>query len=172
MVKQIKWTDRKFEFNLPAGVFPALIERLLGTPPRIEEMTKGISDDVLSKRHNGAWSVKEHIGHLTDLEALHEKRLGEILEGKTELSAADMSNKKTNDADHNSKKTEELLVGFGIVRKAFVNRLASLDDVQILRSGIHPRLKIPMRIIDIAYFTSEHDDHHLAIMRRLLSNNN
>jgi len=168
MVKRIKWTERKFEFNLPVGVFPALLERLLGTAPRIEDMTKWLSNEELSYKSNGKWSIKEHIGHLIDLEALHEKRLDEILQGKEVLTAADMTNKKTNKANHNLKNINELLADFRKVREDFVNRLEKLDETDVVKSGIHPRLNQPMRIIDMAYFTSEHDDHHLAIMREII----
>jgi hypothetical protein len=47
----------------------------------------------------------------------------------------------------------------------FVNKLLSLDDNQLLNASLHPRLKTPMRVIDLAYFVAEHDDHHLARVR-------
>ncbi|MCI0448291.1 MAG: DinB family protein [Chlorobi bacterium] len=169
MVKRIRWTERKFEFNLPPGVFPNLLVRLLGTAPRIEDLTKWLSNEELSFKSNGKWSIKEHIGHLIDLEELHEKRLAEILQGKGTLTAADMTNRKTNDANHNLKSIAELLSEFRRVREDFVNRLEALDEGTILKSGIHPRLNQPMRIIDIAYFTSEHDDHHLTIIKEIIN---
>jgi|SRR4030095_5008080 len=168
MVKQTNWMERKFDFTLPAGVFPELLERMIGTPARLEDVTSSLSDDVLAYKPNGAWSLKEHIGHLIDLEELHETRLDEILQGKEKLTAADMSNKKTNEANYNSKDIQSLLKGFRKVRTAFVKRLEELDEETVVRSGLHPRLNKPMRIIDIAYFTSEHDDHHLATMRRII----
>ena len=171
MVKQIKWIERKFDFNLPAGVYPALLERMAGTAPRLEEITGKISEQVLSAKQNSSWSVKEHIGHLTDLEAIHEVRLDEILAGKEKLSAADMTNKKTNEAHHNSSNISILLEDFRQTRENFIKRLEVLNEEQVVRSGLHPRLNIPMRIIDIAYFTSEHDDHHLAAIRNILRNN-
>ncbi|MFI5212138.1 MAG: hypothetical protein ACHQIH_04590 [Ignavibacteria bacterium] len=100
MVNQIKWMQRKFEFNSPPGMMPNLLERMAGTPVRIEDMITTTDDKILSAKPDSKWSVKEHIGHLTDIEELHEKRLQEILSGKTELTAADMSNKKTNEAGH------------------------------------------------------------------------
>ncbi|MFI5212137.1 MAG: hypothetical protein ACHQIH_04585 [Ignavibacteria bacterium] len=50
-----------------------------------------------------------------------------------------------------------------------MKKLRELNEDQILLSAMHPRLKQPMRIIDIAFFTAEHDDQHLAIIRRILS---
>jgi hypothetical protein len=169
MVNRIKWMQRKFEFNQPAGLFPNLLERMRGAVPRLEDMVKGLNDEQLSFKPNGTWSIKEHIGHLSDLEVLHEKRLDEILDGKENLSAADMSNKATNEAEHNTKPVNELLERFKKMRLNFIKRMESLDEETVQRSGLHPRLQIPMRIIDIAYFTSEHDDQHLTVIREILN---
>lgn len=169
MVNQIKWMQRKFEFNSPPGMMPNLLERMAGTPVRIEDMITTTDDKILSAKPDNKWSVKEHIGHLTDIEELHEKRLQEILNGKTELTAADMSNKKTNEAGHSLRKATDLLGDFKRTRNEFVKKLEALNEDQILLSAMHPRLRQPMRIIDIAFFTAEHDDQHLAIIRRLLS---
>jgi hypothetical protein len=32
---------------------------------------------------------------------------------------------------------------------------------------VHPRLQQPMRVVDMAFFVAEHDDHHLARMTQL-----
>ena len=168
MIKQINWMERKFDFTLPLGVFPALLGRMLGAAPRLESLTKWLSNEELSYKPNGAWSVKEHVGHLIDIEELHEKRLDEILAGKGVLTAADMQNEKTNEANHNSKSINELLTKFANVRTHLVKRMEALDEDTVARYGMHPRLKQPMRIIDIAYFTSEHDDHHIATIRNLI----
>jgi hypothetical protein len=49
---------------------------------------------------------------------------------------------------------------------AFVSRLreASADD--LARASKHP-LGTPMRLIDLAFFVAEHDDHHMAKLREL-----
>jgi hypothetical protein len=44
-----------------------------------------------------------------------------------------------------------------------------LKDDQLLNTALHPRLKIPMRIVDLAYFVAEHDDHHLATIRGMMT---
>lgn len=91
-----------------------------------------------------------------------------VLEEKEILRAADMSNLKTYEANHNTSLLNELVDGFSARRSQFIQRLKALDDeTQFFRSQ-HPRLKTPMRPIDVAYFTSEHDDHHLASIREIL----
>jgi hypothetical protein len=42
------------------------------------------------------------------------------------------------------------------------------DETFIQRTALHPRLNVPMRVLDWAYFIAEHDDHHLAQITVLL----
>ena len=39
----LRWTDRRFTFDLPEALFPVVIERLRGTPARIEDKVRGLS---------------------------------------------------------------------------------------------------------------------------------
>jgi hypothetical protein len=169
MINLIKWTDRTFEFNIPEELFPAIVSRLAGTPARLEEIAKSISTGQLIKKIGESWSVQENIGHLSDVEELHMLRLKEYIDKKDELSAADLTNHKTNTANHNSKKIDEILCTFRKMRNEYVNTLDCLDGEAISRYSYHPRLKLPMRLIDNAYFAAEHDDHHIAIIRNIIS---
>jgi hypothetical protein len=44
-----------------------------------------------------------------------------------------------------------------------------VNPLLFARAIPHPRLKTPMRLVDHLYFVAEHDDHHLARIRELLS---
>ncbi|MEO6167149.1 MAG: hypothetical protein ABIO46_12795 [Chitinophagales bacterium] len=112
MIKQTPWLERSFHFDFPAGIFPCLLERLRGTPLTIEEMLNGISEAILIGKPGGKWSVKEHIGHLGDLELVHDGRIDDYIAGKELLRAADMLNSATNEAQHNLKIVETLLSQF------------------------------------------------------------
>ena len=169
-MQRAKWIERKFTFDFPEGWLPDILERLRGTSVRIREITLLLADDKASYKPGGKWSIKENIGHLTDLEELHEGRIDDIIAGKQILRAADMSNTKTVVANHNEKTVEQLLHEFSQKREQFISRLGQLDDeTQIFRS-LHPRLQVMMRPVDVAYFTAEHDDHHLAKIREILNN--
>jgi uncharacterized damage-inducible protein DinB len=170
MIKKTPWTERTFNFVYPITQFPFYLERLRGTIPHLEDMIKEIDEEQLEEKQDNKWSIKEHIGHLADLEELHEKRLQELLSGKEKLSAADMSNRKTEEAQHNAKPIGNLLNELRAVRIAFIRKLEALDDTQPGNSSIHPRLQKPMRVVDMVYFVAEHDDHHLAAIRELLNN--
>lgn len=168
-MKRAKWTDRKFTFDFPEGWLYDIIERLRGTEIRIIYMINSISEAECEFKPNGEWSIKEHIGHLSDLEDLHEGRIDDFLERKEELRAADMKNTKTNEANHNSRTNEELLSDFFVKRKQFIDRLEALDDATHAFKAMHPRLQTLMRPVDVAFFTAEHDDHHLADMRAIVN---
>lgn len=167
-MQRAKWTDRKFTFDFPEGWLADILERLRGTEIRIIYLVNGIPEEDLEFKPNGKWSIKEHIGHLTELEDLHEGRINDFLDRKETLRAADMQNIKTNEAKHNSKPLEELLSRFFVKRKQFVERLETLDDATQVYRAIHPRLQVPMRPVDVAFFTAEHDDHHLADIREIV----
>lgn len=174
MVQQIRWLDRTFTFDQPLGVFPLLLERLRGTPVRALELVGNTSEEFLSTRIDGKWSVKEHIGHLVDLQFLDEKRLSEFLAHIPALSAADMENRATENANHRQTVIADILDRLRSGRQEFVSKLEALREEQVAITSIHPRLKKPMRLLDWSYFLAEHDDHHLARARQAIAtlNNN
>jgi uncharacterized damage-inducible protein DinB len=167
-MQKTEWFKRKFPIIEDNGILPSIIERLSGTPARIEEIVGELKPDVLTLKHEGKWSVKEEIGHLSDLEPLWLGRLDDLMNGLPELRSADLTNQKTHTANHNATEINKLLQGFREQRQIFVNKLIGLNDKQLLNSSLHPRLKTPMRIIDLAYFVAEHDDHHLASIREII----
>jgi uncharacterized damage-inducible protein DinB len=163
-----RWFDRRFAFDFPASRFPSIVERLRGTPARLEERVADVSANLLTLRFDDAWSIQEHAGHLLDLEPLWLKRLQEFLAGASTLVAADLTNRATETAGHNARALEELLQGFRTARAGFVSVLERADDGLVARTAMHPRLLTPMRLVDHAFFVAEHDDHHLASISALL----
>ena len=51
----------------------------------------------------------------------------------------------------------------------FISQLIKLDDETQNFQSMHPRLQVMMKPVDMAFFTAEHDDHHLATVREILS---
>src|SRR5215213_11626805 len=148
LVKRMRWVEREFEFNLPAGVFPCVVERLRGTPARLEELTRGLTREELTAKPGGLWSMQEQAGHLLDLDELHEGRLEDYARGLEVLRAADMRNRKTEEAGHNAARLEEILAGFRAARLGFVRRLEALNEDEVAASALHPRRQKQMRVID------------------------
>jgi hypothetical protein len=167
MTKRIKWTDRKFDFSFPTGIYPEIIERFRGTPARLEEHCRGLSSEVLTFQCDGRWSMQENAGHLLDLESLVQQRLDEYAANARTLHAADMSNRKTYDASHNDVSVETVLTNFRKQRTITVDRLDAFDEEVFGRISLHPRLNVDMRLVDMIYFQAEHDDYHLTRISEL-----
>jgi uncharacterized damage-inducible protein DinB len=168
MNEPMPWTERTFIFDQPLGVFPAIVERLRGTPARAAELVAGVPEDVLRNRVHEKWSVKEHVGHLVDLEAMDEKRLREFQNHVTVLSPADIGNRTSEEGKHRETPIDEIVTRMRIGRIALVQQLEELTNDEIAILAVHPRLRMPMRLLDWAYFVAEHDDHHLAWVTRII----
>ena len=168
MIKPVAWTARTFTFDLPLGMFPAVLERLRGTPAGAAELVSGLSEELCNRRWNEKWSVKENLGHLADLYLLDEQRLHEFLAGTPVLSAADPKNRITEAAGHNQVPMALLLERLRTNRLNWVHKMEALNEDEVARTALHPRLQQPMRLLDWAYFVAEHDDHHLALARQAI----
>jgi uncharacterized damage-inducible protein DinB len=165
-----KWFERKFDLSFPVEIYPNLCARLRGTPARLEELVHDISREILVRKSGESWSAQENVGHLLDLEPLWAMRVEDYVQGNETLTAADLTNRKTNEANHNAKRVEETLAAFRGARSKFMNRLDGLESSLYSRTSLHPRLKTPMRLVDHLYFVAEHDDHHLACIWELTQN--
>jgi len=168
MIQKTPWFERSFPQDLPLALFPNLVERLRGTPARLEDRTQDLSRDTLVRQWKGKWSIQENVGHLLDLEPLLLGRLDDFDAGCEKLRPADLKNTKTHEADHNAFPLEDLLSGFRKVRMEMVTRLDKMDEAAVKRTALHPRLNQPMTVLDLICFIAEHDDHHLARITEIL----
>ena len=167
-MKITPWFQRKFSRIDDDGLLPAIIERLAGTPLRLRLKLNPVESQQLILKREGKWSVQEEAGHLLDLEPLWYGRVFDLINGAKVLRDADLENTKTEQAGHNQTPLNDLLAAFGRDRARLLNIVgeAGLDHMQA--TALHPRLRTPMRVIDLAYFVAEHDDHHLATISKLL----
>ena len=169
MVQRAAWVTRKFSFDyLPLSMYPNVVERVRGTPARLEDLTRPLRRATLTRRDGDKWSIQEHAGHLLDLEPLGMNRLDDYEAGRAALCAADMENRRTHEADHNAGGVENILAAFRAGRMEFVCRLDDYDDRFVQRVALHPRLQQEVRVLDLVFFIAEHDDHHLARISELI----
>jgi len=87
-MKRLDWFERKFTFGLPVGMLPFYLEWLEGTIFRMEIKLHNVSDEILSAKPDGKWSVKQNIGHLAEVDEVANKRIDEIRTGTEKLSPA------------------------------------------------------------------------------------
>src|SRR6266511_5965037 len=155
MIDRMEWIKRQFTFELPLGMYGNVVERVRGTPARLEDLTRGLSCELLTRRDGDKWSIQEQAGHLLDLESLGMNRLDDFEAGREVLVAADMQNRKTHEANHNANSIGNILAAFRKERMAFVARLYAYHEAFVLRAALHPRLNVPMRVIDFVFFIAE-----------------
>jgi hypothetical protein len=167
-MRRTPWFERRFASIEDNGLLPGIVERLQGTPPRLRAMLAGIdrAGTVVA-----GWTIAQEVGHLIDLEPLWLQRARDIISGSSELTVADLSNRATHDGDHDRWPVAALIERFDGARQPLVLALRTAGPSDLDRSARHPRLGTPMRLIDLAYFVAEHDDHHLARLRELITPN-
>lgn len=162
MSKVPRWFERQFDFSFPVALHPNLCVRLRGTPARLDDLVRDCPHESLVRKREEKWSAQEHAGHLLDLEPLWLTRVEDFAKGGPSLTAADLSNRKTDEANHNARPVSEILAAFRAARSKLLGRVQQADDALLARTLLHPRLRQPMRLVDHLYFVAEHDDHHLA----------
>ena len=163
------WFERKFDFSFPVELLPNLCARLRGTPARLDEALREHSREVLCWKPQKKWSAQENAGHLVDLEPLWLARVDDYVTASGQLTATDLRNRKTDEANHNARQLEQILIEFRTRREGMLKRVDELDISLFAQAIPHPRLKTPMRLVDHLYFVAEHDDHHLARIWELVN---
>jgi hypothetical protein len=163
-MKKLEWFERQFTFGLPDGMLPFYLERLDGTFARIEQKVSGIPEEVLSNKVDGKWSVKENIAHLAEVDEIALKRIDEMKQGISPMSPAVIQPGH----DYNAQPIAEVLRLFKTNRDKNLQQYKGLTAEDLKRSSLHPRLKVRMTAVDLAWFDAEHDDHHLVRVTEIL----
>lgn len=163
-MKKLEWFEREFEFGHPVGMLPFYIERLKGTISRIESKVIGVREEILSNKLDGKWSVKQNIGHLAEVDEIAGKRIDEMISGIPILSPAVFEPQK----DYNQQSVHQVVADFLRIRTKNINRYSTLSRDDLAKSSLHPRLKVQMSPVDLAWFDAEHDDHHLVRINEII----
>ena len=128
MVDRLEWFKRQFTFELPVWMYPNVVERLRGTPARLEDLTRSLPREILTGRDGDKWSIQAQAGHLLNLEQHGMNRLDDYEAGHDTLYAADLENRRTHEANHNADTIENILATFRAERMEFVGRLDFLPE--------------------------------------------
>jgi uncharacterized damage-inducible protein DinB len=168
----MKWIDRKFEFDTPASIYVEQINRLKNAPNILEEIVAGIPDNILTKKPEAGWTIKENAGHLVTVDNLFIGRLDDYEKGLEELRPADMTNEATEKMDYSTLDIKEIIAAFRKKRDNFIARLEKHNAEFFSTNAWHPRLEKPMRVCDMLFFQAEHDEHHLNKIRELITSSN
>ena len=162
MIPRQRWFDHAFNLDIDVGWTQNVRCRIQDTSLRLAHHVQSISEANLAKKQGIQWSIKEHVGHLVDLESLWRNRFEQFNDRVPELVHADLSNQKTEEADHNAQSIEKLLEDFRQERAKLIACFDALDEAAQRHEALHPRLQVIMKPIDLLFFVAEHDDHHLT----------
>lgn len=168
MIERPRWLERDFAFGLPLSRFPDVLERLRGTPARLEERLGPGPASRLSVRPGDSWSILENVGHLLLVEELWDGRLDDFLAGAEGLRPAGYDASPVEAGRFNERPVPGLLAAFREARLRHVGRLEELGPSDVGRTALHPRLKRTVNVLDMMVFAADHDDHHLARITSIL----
>lgn len=163
-MQKMEWFQRQFSFGLPAQMLPFYLERLDGTMVRIENKVANADDKILSAKLDGKWSIKQNIGHLAEVDEIASKRITEMVAGISPMSPAVFEP----GLDYNAMPVQQVIDLFRRKRRDNISKYGTLTDEELTRSSVHPRLKVMMTPVDLAWFDAEHDDHHLVRISEIL----
>ena len=131
-----KWFDRKFDLSFPVALYPNILVRLRGTPARLEELVGPIPARRSLASKMGRGQFRETWAPV-GLEPLWLSRLDDFASGIETLRAADLSNRKTHQANHNSHNVQEILSEFRNARGNWSN-VQRTRPKMYSRSALHP----------------------------------
>jgi hypothetical protein len=163
-MKRLEWFERKFVFGLPLEMMPFYLERLEGSVIRIQKKVEGVDDSQLSEKFNGKWSIKQNIGHLAEVDRVANQRIDEMISGQDVLSPAVFEPQ-----DYNPWPIEKVMELFAKNRASNLDKYYHLREDQLMKSSLHPRLKVQLTPVDLAWFDAEHDDHHILKINDILT---
>jgi hypothetical protein len=164
-MKKVEWFERQFTFGSPKGLLPFHLERLEGAICRIEKKVEGISDEILSYKLDGKWSIKENVAHLAEVDEIALKRIDEMTSGVSPMTPAVIQPGR----NYNALSIDEVLDFFMENRNKNLKKYEWLSGEDLSKSSLHPRLKVTMNPVDLAWFHAEHDDHHLVRINEILT---
>ena len=139
-------------------------EQLVSQLAELERLFSGLDDDgALARYAPGKWSIKEVLGHLTDVERIFGYRLLRIARGDgTPLPGFDQD-AYVPAARFDEQPLASLLAGFRATRLSSVALFAGIPQSAWLLQGHASGHAISARAL--AYIIVGHAAHHLAVLR-------
>lgn len=145
-----------------------LLERVRGTPNRLQGLFVQQPLEKLFLHVPGKWSAMEHVAHLLHLQDLFEERVEDFMARRPRLCGIDLSWQQELLVKHLLRNAGDVLEEFRLKRMAFAARMEQAPVGVLAHVAEHPCKGRLMRPVDMLHWVAEHDDHHLASIRMLL----
>ena len=161
------WAKRAFHFGHPSWMVGDFAERLRGTVHRLAPLLADLDDDALRMQLGGSWSILQNAGHLGDVEELWLQRVADLRAGRAAFAPAAAERFGRLAEAHQARSADDVVRHLRTRRAPFLAALESADARLLDAQAFHERLGVPLRLVDLAQFVAEHDDHHLLRIRAL-----
>jgi len=142
-------------------------ERLRGTVHRLVLLLRGVGETALRTKVDGSWSILQNAGHLGDVEELWVQRIDDLRAGRAAYTPADPERFRSLADAHQTRSAGDVVDYLATRRAPLLDALACADESLQRSEAFHERLRVPMRVVDLAQFVAEHDDNHLLRIRQL-----
>jgi len=150
----------KYIALVPSGDF---LEMLLEQREDLTRLLSPLSDQQADFRYaQGKWSIKEVLGHISDVERIFAYRLLRIARGDETPLASYEPDDYVQTGNFGLRKLQDLLEEFSAVREATILLVRSLDDAAWLRRGIASQKEITATAL--AFLIVGHVRHHRILL--------
>ncbi len=145
-----------------------ILNRLAGTPRRLEKLTASTNPRRLSARPAPEkWSAREIICHLADCELVYGMRYRKILAEPDPTLVPFDQEAWAEKLEYRSQPVKSALTAFSSLRNANISLFKLLSKESWEKAGMHPEYgRLTLR--QIAGHLVDHDLNHLAQVERLL----
>ncbi len=144
--------------------FQEIINIIQNAPSKYRNLVQNLTEQELQKSYReGAWSIKQLVHHVADMQMLHFTRLKMAITDpeNTELLLVKIDDwTKTHEANHGE--IEDSLKMFEGIHHRFAMLAAQLDDTILSKIMYHAGRKIHINLKQLLQMSAWHVEHHLA----------
>jgi uncharacterized damage-inducible protein DinB len=148
----------------------ALRDGLQSTPAALAELARSADDRWSARPALSKWSAKEHVAHLTAVNAMQAARAARIL-AEDDPALADWDdraeNAKIGNAGHRERPASELVRELETSRRALLELLKDRAPEEFARTGRHATLG-RVSLYALLRHVAAHEDRHTVAVRALL----
>jgi DinB family protein len=150
------------------GFLAETIEILSATPERAAHLTRGLSEEQLSRKPNPEFfSLRENVLHLRDIDVEgYEKRIGRILNESSPVLEDVNGGQLARERDYNAQPLEPALVELALSRAASLGRLQKCQESDLERTAEMQGSGI-VTLRRLLEMWMRHDAEHLLDMEEL-----
>ena len=130
---------------------------------KFKTLTKLSDRDAARRYAEGKWSVKEVIGHMSDVERLFSYRLLHVARGDQAPLPGMEEKDWSAAAPHDRRAVSEVAKEMIAVRFATIALVESLDEAALARTGVASGFPVTARAL--CWMLPGHAQHHLEVLR-------